>query len=559
MTNDAALESNMPEGWASVPLREVSRPTRPRREPQEFPALPYVGMEQIESQTRRLLGTVSATQMKSTAFHFQKGDVLYGRLRPYLNKVWCAEFQGLCSSEFIVLPPSETIEPKYLAYYLSSRSFVDFANQLNQGDRPRVSYEQLADHDIPLPPRAEQRRIVAKVESLLARVQATRERLVNVAETLRRLRESILAAACSGRLTEDWRKNNGRNAAAALDFGPPSPKSPRTEAEPIEGREVLAGIIPHSWKLPRIEEVFRLIDYRGKNPKRSSHGKRLITAKNIRMGRLSNEPIEYVSESTYKHWMTRGFPQKGDILFVTEGATMGFVARIDRDDEIALAQRTLTLQPRRQLDTSIFLYFMMSKYFQDLIILNATGSAAVGIKAARFRSLPLPFPPLIEQNEIVNRLDALFKLVDAVEYRVAAATAQADRLTEAILAKAFDGELVPTEAELARTEGRSFEPADQLLARIRAEATVKREQPNPKRKTAMSKKAGKTMTSFRHLVDVLRDSGKPMAAEDLMSSAGYSDDTIEEFYQALRDAVRKGSIRDPRDTKNRITLARVVK
>jgi type I restriction enzyme S subunit len=82
--------------------------------------------------------------------------------------------------------------------------------------------------------------------------------------------------------------------------------------------------------------------------------------------------------------------------------------------------------------------------------------------------LVLAVPPALEQREIIRRVEALFKLADAIEKRVAAATARAEKLTQAILAKAFRGELVPTEAELARREGRSYESASALLARIGA-------------------------------------------------------------------------------------------
>jgi type I restriction enzyme S subunit len=84
-------------------------------------------------------------------------------------------------------------------------------------------------------------------------------------------------------------------------------------------------------------------------------------------------------------------------------------------------------------------------------------------------SFPVPVAPLSEQHEIVRRVQALFALTDAIETRVDAATARASKLKQAILTRAFRGELVPTEAELARREGRSYEPASELLARIRAE------------------------------------------------------------------------------------------
>jgi type I restriction enzyme, S subunit len=138
------MSDELPQGWASMPLGEVTNPTRPRASPQELRHLPFVGMEQVESHTRRLLGTLPSFEMKSTAFHFQAGDVLYGRLRPYLNKVLCLNFEGLCSSEFIVLPPQPTFVPEYLALYLSTSGFVSFANQLNQGDRPRVIYPRIS-------------------------------------------------------------------------------------------------------------------------------------------------------------------------------------------------------------------------------------------------------------------------------------------------------------------------------------------------------------------------------------------------------------------------------
>lgn len=84
--------------------------------------------------------------------------------------------------------------------------------------------------------------------------------------------------------------------------------------------------------------------------------------------------------------------------------------------------------------------------------------------------VPVGLPPFQEQHEIVRRVEALFKLADAIEGRLAAARARADKLTQSILAKAFRGELVPTEAELARQEGREYEPASVLLERIRAQS-----------------------------------------------------------------------------------------
>jgi type I restriction enzyme S subunit len=99
------------------------------------------------------------------------------------------------------------------------------------------------------------------------------------------------------------------------------------------------------------------------------------------------------------------------------------------------------------------------------------------MNAKAIASFPISVPLLPEQHEIVRRVDALFKLADTIEARLAAATARADKITQAILAKAFRGEIVPTEAELARQEGHDYEPASALLARIRATHASPRSEP----------------------------------------------------------------------------------
>jgi type I restriction enzyme S subunit len=94
-----------------------------------------------------------------------------------------------------------------------------------------------------------------------------------------------------------------------------------------------------------------------------------------------------------------------------------------------------------------------------------------GVSGADIKRQPIAVPPLPEQQEIVRRIETLFRLADAIEKRVTAASARAEKLTQAVLAKAFRGELVPTEAELARREARDYEPAARLLERMQAERT----------------------------------------------------------------------------------------
>ncbi|MEO1808438.1 MAG: restriction endonuclease subunit S, partial [Bacteroidota bacterium] len=156
---------------------------------------------------------------------------------------------------------------------------------------------------------------------------------------------------------------------------------------------------------------------------------------------MSESPIEFVSNETYKNWMKRGFPRPGDIFFVTEGHTMGFVAINNRTDEFALAQRMLTLQPAIPFNTKFFFYYMRSNLFQKLIRINATGAAAVGIKGSKFKSLPIPFPSLKEQNLIVKKLDIVSHEMERLRKKYQAELDSLIELKKSLLQKAFTGEL----------------------------------------------------------------------------------------------------------------------
>lgn len=124
------------------------------------------------------------------------------------------------------------------------------------------------------------------------------------------------------------------------------------------------------------------------------------------------------------------------------------------------------------LDASFFAYSIGSMWSQNWLKEVAKGVTYTGINIEDLRLLPLPVPSLSEQREIVRRVEALFKLADVIEIKVSTATARAEKLTQAILAKAFRGELVLTEADLARREGREYEPAAVLLERIKRDRTL---------------------------------------------------------------------------------------
>ena len=181
------------------------------------------------------------------------------------------------------------------------------------------------------------------------------------------------------------------------------------------------GEIPTDWDaVPLTKYLESIIDYRGRTPEKTDSGRFLITAKNIRNGKIDYEiSQEFTSEDEYQRIMTRGIPQIGDVLFTTE-APLGEVANVD-DVSIALAQRIIKFRPKSDCLNPYFLkYWILSYSFQSELHQYATGSTVQGIKASKLRLLKLNLPPLQEQKQIVDFLDRKTGQIDeliAVEGR----------------------------------------------------------------------------------------------------------------------------------------------
>ena len=225
---DSVVEPDVhPEGWGACSLRDLVDPSKARVEPSQVPDVPYLSLEHVESESGRIIGHGRGSDVTSTKSRFAPGDVLYGKLRPYLNKVALPGFEGICSTDILVFSPPTGLDATFLRLALAQRPFVDFAAQRMRGNSlPRVNFEDLSAFPFPLPPLAEQRRIVERVDELLAAVDATREYLARASELLTHLRQSILQAAFAGQLTADFRADEKDGAAIREEVElPPVPPS----------------------------------------------------------------------------------------------------------------------------------------------------------------------------------------------------------------------------------------------------------------------------------------------------------------------------------------------
>jgi type I restriction enzyme S subunit len=350
----------------------------------------------------------------------------------------------------------ETLDPHYCAFVLHSKwmdgHFASICN--NHVSQASISRTVLLETPLPLPPFAEQKRIVAKVEALLARVNAARQRLARVPAILKRFRQGVLGTACCGFLTADWRRQHGNGDGSSADRQadeemPAIPKGWRYEraTEVVEAGTVISyGIV-----LPGPNQVTGVPYVRGQD---------IDDSGNIHVDQLWRTTLEIAS----KH--RRSELREGDVLLcVIRHLRVALVP--PGIDGANLTQGTVRLRPSNRVRGEYLARYLASPQAHGWMKARYIGMAMPRINVEHAREIPIAVPPLAEQHEIVRRVEGLFQPADAIEKRVAAATARVEKLTQAILAKAFRGELVPTEAELARREGREYEPASALLERIR--------------------------------------------------------------------------------------------
>jgi len=324
---------------------------------------------------------------------------------------------------------------------------------------------------LPLPPLSEQKRIATKVEQSLVQVTAACDHLAKIPAILKRFRQAALAAACSGRLTEDWRPAHPQeeSVASLLETiaGHRAISEVRSGEDPIAPPET-----PDQWIWSRCEYLCdrdRAITYGViKLGLPVPDGVPTLRSSDVRWLYIDNSRVKRIAPeiaSAYGRTFLRG----GEVLVTVRG-TLGGVGVVSKGMEGFNISREVAMLPVHPLlNATFFAYAIAASWSQSWLSEKKRGVAYTGINIGDLKRLPLPVPPIAEQHEIVRRVDALFRLADAIERRAAAATAHTDKLTQAILAKAFRGELVPTEADLARREGRSYESAAELLARIQAE------------------------------------------------------------------------------------------
>jgi len=324
----------------------------------------------------------------------------------------------------------DLVNKKFVFYYLLSMRQT-LLDQGKGGAQQNISQTVLKAFPFPLPPLNEQKRIAKKLDELLTTVESIKIRLDNAPTIIKRFRQSILAAATSGKLTDEWRGENG---------------------------------VSEEWKEVKLEDISKIIDPQPshRTPKVDLEGIPYVSTGDINDdGTIDFLGARHVSYTILEEHNKRYQLKKGDFIFGKIG-TLGKATPLPMGIDYTLSANVILIQPD---DSKVLAEYLMS-FLQSPTTMeeiakqsNSTSQAAFGIK--KMRAFITTIPTFEEQKEIVSQVESLFTLADTLEEKIEAAKKRVDKLTQSILAKAFRGELVP--------QNSNDENAEKLLERINSE------------------------------------------------------------------------------------------
>ena len=473
----------LPASWSWVSLGTAFLyDAGAKRDPKSLDASRWLlELEDIEKETGRLLGRIAVSDRgsKSTKSEFQVDDILYGKLRPYLTKVLVANEPGYSTTEIVAIRPFLPLCSEYCALAFRSPYFVDYVTRLGQGTKmPRLRTEDAVVSPFPLPPLAEQGRIVARVDQLMtlldrleaarAAREATRDRLATAslarltaldAETsdatfaletlpalttrpdqIKPVRQAILNLAVRGKLVaQDPADEPASSLADAIRS-----EIDASKKRIIEPDMTLIDIsMPSNWVWQSLDAIITDGPQNGLSPRKSE---RIDTPKAITLTATTSgtfDPKQFKHVDVKVGDAARYWLEPGDLLF-QRGNTREYVGMAavynGSGGEYLFPDLIMRVKLSQRVDIRFVHLWCVAPVARNYLSSNATGAQKTmpKINQGILRALPVPLPPLAEQHRIVAKVDALMALCDRLEAALHTADTTRARLLDSLLHEALD-------------------------------------------------------------------------------------------------------------------------
>ena len=451
----------IPDSWRWLPIRAATS-DRAQCVPQT--AFTYIDVTAIDKEKGFIAKpkVLQANEAPSRARKIvRKGDVVYSCVRPYLLNVAVVgeDFDPLpiASTAFAVLYGHGLVLPWFQWIVLRSPFMVTRVEEEMRGQAyPAINDSDFARLPFPLPPLAEQHRIVAKVDELMALCdrleaaraerEATRDRLATASlarlnvpdpdpamfqhdvafalnnltplttrpDQIKALRQTILNLAVRGKLVpQDAKEDRSNQGKLRSDT-----TAETYDVRAFEGRMALLKR-PDNWTIEPLSRVSsHIVDCLHTTPKWTEEGVLCIKTNQVRAGQLDLSSPHFVSENTHKTRVNRLEPRQDDILYIREGGVLGVACRVPSDTRLCLGQRLMQIRANNAIAPQFLELCLNSPWITEFAAEKTTGGAAPRVNMSIVRSYPIPLPPLGEQHRIVAKVDELKALCNRLEARL---------------------------------------------------------------------------------------------------------------------------------------------
>lgn len=455
----------LPEGWEWIQISEIGHDWGQKTPDEDFT---YIDVGSINKEYGIIEepSILSAKDAPSRARKIvQKGTVIYSTVRPYLLNIAIIENtffpDPIASTAFAIIHPYTAMNANFIYYYLRSPVFINYVESCQTGVAyPAINDKQFFSGIIAVPPSSEQARITKKIKELMsvcdqleqhsltsldahqqlvetllttltdsqnadelaenwARISEHFDTLFTTEASIDALKQTILQLAVMGKLVQ---QNPNDEPASELLRHIEQEKAQLVKDGKIKKQKPLPPIsdeekpfeLPEGWEWCRLNDVAsKITDGDHKTPQRIPEGYKLLSAKNIRDGFLDYENCDYISESSYIKSRERCLPEKGDLLIVSVGGTIGRSSLITGNSKFALVRSVAIIKPLI-IEPNFLKIAMDSQLLQSMIHAHKRGGAQPCLYLGEISKFLLPVPPLNEQKRIVNKINIFIGMFETL-------------------------------------------------------------------------------------------------------------------------------------------------
>lgn len=469
---------DLPGHWRWARFTDVAAIQSNLVSPKDFTHHPHVAPDNIEKGTGRLLEfrTVKEDGVHSNKHLFFPGQIVYSKIRPNLSKAVIVDFEGLCSADMYPLLP--LIDRAYLLLFILSEPFLgQVVSSDNRLAMPKVNQQQLGASWVAVPPLPEQKRIVEKVDQLMAlcdeledrqkkkretsvqlnkaalnavvtapnpkvlkdswkRVQDHFEVLYDLPENVKELRQTILQLAVMGKLVRQDPKDE---PAAKLLERATSEREALLNGRKGGGRTAsaaaasLAHSLPRTWvECPLAALAGHIVDGTHHTPKYVSKGVDFISAKDIKRGRIVFDGCRQITREEFDQLRIRCAPKLGDVL-ITKSGSIGDVAIVRTNHQFTLFESVALVPVVPCVSSEYVALAMQVEGGGSFGKSRQKGMAVRHLHLVDLRTLPVGLPPRLEQDRIVRKVDQLLALCDDLEAKLNQSREHGQKLMQAVV------------------------------------------------------------------------------------------------------------------------------